>query len=62
MEKFQEYVEFFKKYASEYDFDYLMLAAQGYQESMLDQNCSSHRGAVGIMQVIPKYAAAPPIR
>jgi membrane-bound lytic murein transglycosylase MltF len=38
-----------------------MLAAQGYQESMLDQNRSSHRGAVGIMQVIPKYAAAPPI-
>ena len=61
MKKFQEYVEFFKKYASEHDFDYLMLAAQGYQESMLDQNRSSHRGAVGIMQVIPKYAAAPPI-
>jgi membrane-bound lytic murein transglycosylase MltF len=61
MKKFQTYVEFFKKYASEYDFDYLMLAAQGYQESMLDQNRRSHRGDVGIMQVIPKYAAAPPI-
>jgi len=61
MKKFRSYVEFFKKYASEYDFDYLMLAAQGYQESMLDQNRRSSRGAVGIMQVIPKYAAAPPI-
>jgi membrane-bound lytic murein transglycosylase MltF len=59
--KFQAYVELFRKYASEYDFDYLMLAAQGYQESMLDQNLRSHRGAVGIMQVIPQYAASPPI-
>jgi membrane-bound lytic murein transglycosylase MltF len=61
MKKFQMYVEFFKKYAAQYDFDYLMLAAQGYQESLLDQNRRSRRGAVGIMQVIPKYAAAPPI-
>jgi len=61
MKKFQRYVEFFKKYAGQYGFDYLMLAAQGYQESLLDQNRRSPRGAVGIMQVIPKYAAAPPI-
>jgi membrane-bound lytic murein transglycosylase MltF len=61
MKKFQAYVKYFRRYASEYDFDYLMLAAQGYQESMLDQNRKSHRGAIGIMQVIPKYAAAPPI-
>jgi membrane-bound lytic murein transglycosylase MltF len=61
MQKFQAYVGFFKKYAAQYNFDYLMLAAQGYQESMLNQNRKSRRGAVGIMQVIPKYAAAPPI-
>jgi membrane-bound lytic murein transglycosylase MltF len=61
MKKFQTYVTLFNKYAAQYDFDYLMLAAQGYQESMLDQNRRSPRGAVGIMQVIPKYAAAPPI-
>jgi len=61
MQKFQAYVEFFKKYAAEYNFDYLMLAAQGYQESMLDQSRRSRRGAVGIMQVIPSDAAAPPI-
>ena len=61
MKKFQTYVTLFHKYAAQYDFDYLMLAAQGYQESMLDQNRRSPRGAVGIMQVIPKYAAAPPI-
>jgi membrane-bound lytic murein transglycosylase MltF len=61
MQKFQAYVGFLKKYATQYNFDYLMLAAQGYQESMLDQNRRSRRGAVGIMQVIPRYAAAPPI-
>ena len=42
-------------------FDYLMLVAQGYQESHLDQSKRSPGGAIGIMQVIPKYAAAPPI-
>ncbi len=61
MKKFREYVRYFKKYAAEYDFDYLMLVAQGYQESLLDQSRRNPSGAVGIMQVIPKYAAAPPI-
>ena len=61
MKKFKEYVHFFKKYAAEYNFDYLMLVAQGYQESGLDQSLRNPSGAVGIMQVIPKYAAAPPI-
>jgi membrane-bound lytic murein transglycosylase MltF len=61
MKKFQAYVGYFQKYAAEYDFDYLMLVAQGYQESLLDQNRRNPSGAVGIMQVIPKYAAAPPI-
>ncbi len=61
IQKFDQYVEYFKRYASEYDFDYLMLAAQGYQESQLNQNTRSPGGAVGIMQVMPKLAAANPI-
>jgi membrane-bound lytic murein transglycosylase MltF len=61
MKKFLAMVTIFQKYAAEYDFDYLMLAAQGYQESMLNQARRSPRGAVGIMQVLPKYAAASPI-
>jgi len=61
MKKFVAYSDFFKKYSDQYNFDYLMIAAQGYQESMLDQSRRSPAGAVGIMQVIPKYAAAPPI-
>jgi len=61
LKKFQTYVSYFKKYAAEYDFDYLMLVAQGYQESGLDQSLRNPSGVVGIMQVIPEYAAAPPI-
>ena len=61
LEKFRNYVAYFRKYGEQYDFDYLMLAAQGYQESLLDQSRRSRSGAIGIMQVIPKYAAARPI-
>lgn len=61
MKKFVAYVDYFKKYSDQYNFDYLMIAAQGYQESQLDQSTRSPSGAVGVMQVIPKYAAAPPI-
>src|SRR5579863_3665341 len=61
MAKFQAYVRYFQKYAAKYHFDYLMLIAQGYQESLLDQSRKNPSGAVGIMQVIPKNAAAAPI-
>ena len=45
--------EIFKKYGAEYKVDYLLMAAQGYQESTLDQNVKSPVGAVGVMQVMP---------
>jgi membrane-bound lytic murein transglycosylase MltF len=61
MRKFKLYVDFFKKYAAQYDFDYLMLVALSYQESELDQSRRNPTGALGLMQVIPRYAAAPPI-
>lgn len=61
MKKFLSMVKLFQKYSAQYDFDYLMIAAQGYQESMLNQDRRSPRGAVGVMQVLPKYAAASPI-
>jgi membrane-bound lytic murein transglycosylase MltF len=61
MKKFQANLALFQKYSGEYSFDYLMIAAQGYQESLLDQSKKNPSGAVGIMQVIPKYAAASPI-
>ncbi|XNS78774.1 transglycosylase SLT domain-containing protein [Vibrio cyclitrophicus] len=46
----------FEKYSSKYEFDPLMMSAQGFQESGLDQSRVSHRGAVGIMQVLPSTA------
>jgi membrane-bound lytic murein transglycosylase MltF len=61
MKKFDSLVEYFKKYAGQYGFDYLMIIAQGYQESRLDQSKRGPGGSVGIMQVIPRYAAAAPI-
>jgi membrane-bound lytic murein transglycosylase MltF len=50
-------IEFFRKYGNQYDFDYLMVAAQGYQESGLDQSVVSRAGAIGIMQMLPSTAA-----
>jgi membrane-bound lytic murein transglycosylase MltF len=50
----------FLKYADRYHLDWLLLIAQGYQESGLNQALVSHRGAVGIMQVLPKTAASKP--
>jgi membrane-bound lytic murein transglycosylase MltF len=61
IKKFDALSELFKKYAGQYDFDYLMIMAQGYQESQLEQNTRSPGGAVGIMQVMPRDAAAAPI-
>ncbi len=46
-------VELFKKYGARYDVDYLLMAAQGYQESTLDQGVKSPVGAIGVMQVMP---------
>ena len=60
LDAFNQTVAFFKKYASQYNFDYLLVVAQGYQESMLNQ-AARHGGAVGIMQVKPAIAAAAPI-
>jgi membrane-bound lytic murein transglycosylase MltF len=51
--KFQAMVDLFKKYSAQYDVDYLLMAAQGYQESTLDQNAKSPVGAIGVMQVMP---------
>jgi len=51
--KFERTVELFKKYGERYDIDHLVLMAQGYQESELNQNARSPAGAIGIMQVMP---------
>jgi len=59
MEKFRGMVALFEKYADQYDFDYLMVGAQAYQESGLDQSKRSPAGAIGVMQLLPSTAADP---
>ena len=51
--RFEQTLALFERYGAEYHFDPLMLAAQGYQESQLDQNAKSHCGAIGVMQLMP---------
>jgi membrane-bound lytic murein transglycosylase MltF len=51
--KFRRVIELFRKYGAEYDLDYLLMAAQGYQESTLDNTVKSPVGAIGVMQVMP---------
>ncbi len=51
--KFLQMVEIFRKYGERYDVDWLLMAAQGYQESRLNQSVRSHVGAIGVMQVMP---------
>jgi len=60
-EKLREMAELFRTYADQYDFDWLMVAAQGYQESHLDQSKRSRVGAVGVMQVMPATAKDPAV-
>ena len=56
-ERFMGVADIFSKYGDQYGVDYLMVAAQGYQESRLDQSAKSGAGAIGIMQLLPSTAA-----
>jgi membrane-bound lytic murein transglycosylase MltF len=51
--KLKAVIELFRKYGDQYNLDFLLMAAQGYQESTLDQSVKSPVGAIGIMQVMP---------
>jgi membrane-bound lytic murein transglycosylase MltF len=51
--RFEDTLVLFRKYGEKYGFDPVMLAAQGFQESGLDQNAKSQVGAIGVMQVMP---------
>jgi membrane-bound lytic murein transglycosylase MltF len=52
--RFDRTIALFRRYGAKYDFDPLMLAAQGYQESQLRQEARSHVGAIGVMQIMPE--------
>jgi membrane-bound lytic murein transglycosylase MltF len=51
--KFEQVVKFLRKYSDQYSLDYLLMGAQAYQESGLDQNRKSAVGAIGVMQLMP---------
>jgi membrane-bound lytic murein transglycosylase MltF len=57
--QFRSMIALFRKYGDQYGFDHLLLAAQGYQESRLDQSVRSRAGAIGVMQVTPRTASDP---
>ena len=51
--KFLALIQYFQKYGDQYDVDWVLMGAQGYQESQLNQNAKSPVGAIGVMQVMP---------
>lgn len=59
--RLDKYKSVMQKYAQEYEFDWLSIAAMAYQESKLDQSKVSPAGAVGIMQIKPDTAGSDPV-
>lgn len=59
MQRFEEAVGLFQQYGDEYGFDYLLVAAQAYQESRIDQSVRSRAGAIGVMQLLKTTASDP---
>jgi membrane-bound lytic murein transglycosylase MltF len=55
--RFAAVTTLFRKYGAKYNLDWMLMAAQGYQESRLDQQARSHVGAIGVMQVMPATGA-----
>ena len=56
--RFHRTVGLFRKYGGQYDLDYLLMMAQGYQESQLNQDARSRVGAIGVMQLMPETGRA----
>ena len=52
-QRFLALVALFRKYSDRYKMDFLLMAAQGYQESGLNQDARSPVGAIGVMQIMP---------
>jgi membrane-bound lytic murein transglycosylase MltF len=55
--RFENLRHLFEKYGEQYGIEYLWAAAQGYQESRLDQSARSPAGAIGVMQIKKSTAA-----
>ena len=59
--RFEQLAPLFKKYADKYQFPWLLVAAEAFQESELHQEARSKVGAIGVMQVMPTTAASSPV-
>lgn len=57
LQDMRDLIAVFREYGDRFDFDWLMLAAQAFQESGLRQDRRSPAGAIGIMQIKPSTAA-----
>jgi membrane-bound lytic murein transglycosylase MltF len=53
IEKFRNTIAIFRQHSDTYSLEWMLMAAQGYQESRLDQNARSPAGAIGVMQLMP---------
>ena len=53
MKRFRAVVAYFRKYSGQSSLDWMLMAAQGYQESRLNQQATSQVGAIGVMQLMP---------
>ena len=62
LRRFRATAGILQKYSRQYQFDWLVIAAQAYQESRLDQNRKSGDGGVGVMQITPATAAEVGVR
>jgi len=57
LEKLNKISGIMRRYSDQYGWDWVAIAAQAFQESLLDQSKVSPAGAVGIMQLLPSTAA-----
>jgi membrane-bound lytic murein transglycosylase MltF len=55
--RFEEQSAALREIATEYEFDWLRIAAQCFQESRLDPEARSASGALGLMQLLPSTAS-----
>jgi len=61
VKRFNQMKGLFQKYGKEYQFPWMLIAAEAFQESGLNQEVKSPVGAIGVMQVMPSTAATAPV-
>lgn len=55
-ERIERYAGWIQELADEFDFDWVRIAAQCFQESKLDPDAVSSAGAIGLLQLLPSTA------